>query len=125
MIDINKKYRYRNGEPARVLCTDGSRNMFPVVSISKSGGLHVHTLEGGRVSYDQNYDHEYDLIEITLEVDDPVIVWDKGLSKKNRYFKEFNDDGKIVCFGGGATSFSNSTNYSCDKSWDNWGLPNE
>lgn len=94
MIDINKKYRYRNGEPARVLCTDGSRNMFPVVSISKSGGLHVHTLEGGRVSY-------------------------------NRYFKEFNDDGKIVCFGGGATSFSNSTNYSCDKSWDNWGLPNE
>lgn len=36
MIDMNKTYRYRNGQPARVLCVNRP-DAQPVVSMAKNG----------------------------------------------------------------------------------------
>ena len=63
MIDINKKYRYRNGEEARILCVDLiGRGLHCVVSCDNVGNLFTQTING-------NYmlgrgEHDYDLIEV-------------------------------------------------------------
>jgi hypothetical protein len=46
-IDINKKYRYRDGEPARILCVDAP-GCYPVVSICPRGDVFTHTLTGSQ-----------------------------------------------------------------------------
>ena len=58
-----------------------------------------------------------------LEVDTKVLVWDDYDEdvKYRRYFKCFNEDGVIVCFADGATSFSSESG----KVWDNWELYDE
>jgi hypothetical protein len=45
MIDINKIYRYRNGEEARILCVDRPHEICPVVSMRSNGHIHSHTIE--------------------------------------------------------------------------------
>jgi len=56
-----------------------------------------------------------------LEVDTKVLVWDDNSPKVKRYFSHFSKDGKIVCFTGGATSWSaNGAAYI--HLWDNWEL---
>lgn len=45
VIDITKTYHYRNGEPARILCTDANGEQ-PVVSMQPDGGLHRHNPDG-------------------------------------------------------------------------------
>lgn len=63
MIDINRKYRYRNGEEARILCVDRPNdNGFGVVSCDKKGDLHTHTPDGLYGNSMEN--HLYDLIEV-------------------------------------------------------------
>ena len=54
-----------------------------------------------------------------IEVDTKVLVWDEIHPKKyKRYFKEFNEYGKIVCFMSGSTSWSAN-----DKTdWEYWEL---
>jgi hypothetical protein len=54
-IDINKKYIYRNGSSARILCVDGPKKRFPVVSVNEDGVLFRH-LENGECISDRNYD---------------------------------------------------------------------
>ena len=54
-----------------------------------------------------------------LKVDTKVLVNSaKGSRKVKRYFKEFDKDGKIVCFAGGNTSWSNDG----ETTWDYWEL---
>jgi hypothetical protein len=64
-IDINKKYRYRNGKPARILCVDGTGSHCgisqPVVSMEEDGDINSH-YEDGR--FRGSSDSEFDLIEV-------------------------------------------------------------
>ena len=60
MIDINKKYRYRNGEEARILCVDRPVNICTVISMADSGAI-IHHDSDGRSGHGLD---EYDLIEV-------------------------------------------------------------
>ena len=86
------------------------------------------TLEGRRYIGSQNPTLFWDKIEFEipkrplpdLKVDTPVFVWnEKGMAREKKYFKEFNEDGKIVCFYGGATSWSYN---GLDYEWNFWEL---
>ncbi len=44
-IDMNKKYTYRSGGVARILCTD-CPHAFPVISMDEKGLTWHHTAEG-------------------------------------------------------------------------------
>ena len=57
-----------------------------------------------------------------LKVDTEVIVWDIKDFMYKRYFKEFNNDGKIVCFSDGSTSWSSDGN---TETWRHWELYND
>jgi hypothetical protein len=46
MIDMTKKYIYRNGEPARVLCVDRPNEDWPVLAMTKEGLFTMHTVSG-------------------------------------------------------------------------------
>ena len=48
-----------------------------------------------------------------------VKIGDKIETTHKRYFKKFNNDGDIVCFEYGATSWSTEGN---EAIWDNWEL---
>lgn len=56
-----------------------------------------------------------------LKVDDKVIVWDDESRKHHRHFKRWTEDGKIECFGGGETSWSNDRGGS--SSWNYYAIP--
>lgn len=45
-ISLNKKYTYRNGEPARILCVDGGDKSYPVIAITIEGQTSRHTKSG-------------------------------------------------------------------------------
>ena len=60
MIDINKKYRYRNGEEARILCVDRPVNICKVISMGESGAIVYHDSDG----HSGHGMNEYDLIEV-------------------------------------------------------------
>jgi len=64
MIDINKKYRYRNGEEARILCVDRpiKMDMCLVLSMDPNGSVWYHD-ENGRICSDK-IDSLLDLIEV-------------------------------------------------------------
>ncbi len=59
-IDINKKYRYRSGEPVRVICIDACE-LYPVIAIDEAGDPTTHTADG-RCFEDEESDN--DLIEV-------------------------------------------------------------
>lgn len=44
-IDMTKKYVYRNGQPARVLCID-VKGYQPVVSTTENGAVFCHNSDG-------------------------------------------------------------------------------
>lgn len=47
LIEMGQEYRFKeSGDPARVLCTDGSRPGFPVVVEDPDGGLFKLTVDG-------------------------------------------------------------------------------
>jgi len=63
MISMTKKYRYKNGKEARILCTDGNDKDYPVVSMTPNGQAVDHTTIG----LPRSWRDEYQLIEITCE----------------------------------------------------------
>ena len=68
-FDPTKPCQYRNGEPARILCTDSGDELYPIVSITEKGVPITHDAKGlARVVRES----EYDLINIpnkkTVEV---------------------------------------------------------
>ena len=62
MIDISKTYRYRNGGPARILCTDSPAGQ-PVVSMEPNGKINRHNANGS-FSISGLAEASYDLIEV-------------------------------------------------------------
>lgn len=64
-ISMDKKYRYRNGEPARILCIDAKGIAYPVVSITQHGTTITHCITGEyKVDYRES---DWDLIEVMPE----------------------------------------------------------
>jgi len=57
-IKLDGKYKYRNGEPARVLCVDRN-DEHSVVAMGEDGTITNHLFDG---IYIKNTIHEYDLI---------------------------------------------------------------
>ena len=62
MITMDKKYQYRCGGDARILCNDGPDPKYPVVSMDHAGDLRTHTPEG--CINEQTRPRHYDLIEV-------------------------------------------------------------
>ena len=60
-IDINKTYRYRNGEPARILCQDAPGREDSVISLTAGGWIHRHYKCGSYLEGERN---SLDLIEV-------------------------------------------------------------
>ena len=66
-ISMDKKYRYRNGQPARVLCVDRPESDYPVITLSLDGDVQSHTWKGKYCS-SVDREHDLDLIEIKCTV---------------------------------------------------------
>ena len=45
-IKMKHEYKYRNGDPARVLCVDAGSSNYPVISVENNGACHSHTEKG-------------------------------------------------------------------------------
>lgn len=86
-IDINKKYRYRNGESARILCVDAPGDQ-PVISLDGSGDTLAHNAAGQFFLY--NEESSLDLIEVRepLECWVCVHVDERGITYGCGYEKE-------------------------------------
>ena len=72
MISMDKKYKYRNGESARILCVDrqcpsrsGQPAYAPVISLSESGSVMSHMADGTSVG---GFGPTYDLIEVKPKI---------------------------------------------------------
>ena len=67
-FDPTKPCQYRNGEPARILCTDRD-TLYPIVSLTKNGSILTHLKNG---SIGDFHESQHDLINIpskkTVEV---------------------------------------------------------
>lgn len=57
MIDINKQYFYRNGDPARILCTD-LFGRFPIATSTKLGTVFTHDNNGFIHVEKQEFDYD-------------------------------------------------------------------
>jgi hypothetical protein len=60
-IDINKKYRTRNGTAARILCVDAPTKAEPVISMDEDGLIRRHKPDG---EYYNDGTSSLDLIEV-------------------------------------------------------------
>lgn len=65
-LDLTKPVQYRNGEPCRIICTDGRVSYhelrYPIVSEDKHGCTRTHTLSG--VFLLESPDDAYNLVNI-------------------------------------------------------------
>lgn len=74
-IEMGKKYRYRNGKPARILCTDKPRGSFSVISMADDGTILTHRA-CGKVTLNDELDAQDDLIEFVEPVTVPLEAMD-------------------------------------------------
>ena len=117
MIDMDKKYRTRDGRAVRVLCTDMKNPTYPVIAliedVSKNGETLEYfgsfTSEGCASSTCEANDR--DLVEVPpydgFKIDEPVMVRDNAGSQWiPRYFAGLNDNGYPTTWGDGQTSWT-------------------
>lgn len=92
MIDITKQYTYKNGEPARILCTDRPNfGDLVVLSMRPNGDVLPH-LSGGECTFPSTI--EFDLVEVWLPKEgELVFCWKEGYKMPNiRYFSHYKDN---------------------------------
>ena len=86
------------------------------------------TIDGRRFTSSKNPTLFWDEIEFeipkkplpNLKVDTPVLVWSISKDRKEKaHFKKFDVNGRIVCFLGGTTSWSND---GVCGGWEHWEL---
>lgn len=111
MIDINKKYRTRDGLPVRLLCTDLKNNYSVVGIITFFDG--EEELKSWRYNgkYINNNEHNWDLVEITpwddFKIDEPVMVCDQNSKAwEKRHFAGVDKKGKPLVWPNGKTSWT-------------------
>jgi hypothetical protein len=99
-ISMNKKYRYRKGDPARVLCVDASGE-YPVISLDENGDTTQH-IANGQVLLD-GLGTSWDLIEVKEEK--TLIAWVNiypdgntgNIYNRKEDAEEFSGDNRIAC----------------------------
>jgi len=77
MISMTKKYRYRNGLSARVLCIDGVQAQ-PVVSMDAKGTIRRHCCAG--MYFEPQRESVWDLVEVKQKVKCWVNVYKDGIT---------------------------------------------
>jgi len=112
-VDMSKKYHYRNGRPAQVLCIDRDHPEYPVVSMTEDGTLITHDVEG--YVWDKDHKEMYDLIEdnpyASFQIDEPVMVRDDCDSAwTKRHFAGVDSEGRPMTWACGMTSWTASNN---------------
>lgn len=125
MLNINKKYRTREGKPARILCTDlkSEYSQYPVVvAVTNSDGEEIivqYSLNGN--FNDSGSKSNQDLIECTpwddIKVDDPVLVRFFGTDWQKRHFAGINSEGNPTTWKEGKTSWT-TKNRNSVCAWD-------
>jgi hypothetical protein len=108
MISMDKKYKYRNGEPARVLCVDRANSQMPVVSLTADGAITLHTKAGG---YLVECEGDLDLIEVSpwddFKIDEPVMVRNHDSHMwQGRHFAGVATSGSARAWENGLTSWT-------------------
>jgi len=96
MIDIDKKYMYRNGEIARILCVDRPfGDNLPVLSMRPNGAIVQSQIDGKS----QCWQGEFDLIEVWQPTEGEICyVWNEGASLPNiRKYIRTSLDGIFLC----------------------------
>lgn len=79
-IDLNKKYRYRDGKPARVLCVDAPGD-YSVISMLPDGDILRHGESG---AYYSEGNSSRDLIEVR----EPLECWVRVATAGNAIHSE-------------------------------------
>jgi len=62
MITMDKKYKYRNGEEARILCVDAPAGDAPIISMGPDGYIYRHSTDG--IFNKKGGFDDYNLIEV-------------------------------------------------------------
>jgi len=105
---MTKKYRYENGEEARILCTDGFDRAYPIVSMTPDGQSLLHHISGESLNPDNR---DYDLVEVTqyeYKDGDRVMVWDDPEYKQRRIFSHADRNGDPRVYIEGMTKWTSS-----------------
>lgn len=119
---MDKKYRYRNGDPAIVIwAKERGEDPYPVISLRKDGEILTHSKTGRAVLED--IPDPFDLIEVSpyedLKIDDPVMAYHAmDGTPYPRHFAGVEPDGRPRTWANGRTSFSIHSNNDyiiCDK----------
>jgi hypothetical protein len=109
MIDMNKKYRTRDGRQVRILCIDGPKERFSVIAVVDGYLLHYAPC-GTFYAPERDCCSSLDLVEVSpwddFKVDEPVMVRDGDLERwVERHFAH-TSDGLAYTWADGGTSWS-------------------
>lgn len=104
MIDINKKYRTRDGRPVELITTSG-RGYFQVIGyVAESTYVYYWSGDGKSPGADSNLDlvpvSEFD----NVPVDTPVNISNNGVHWVPAHFAKVDEFGNVYVFVGGRTS---------------------
>jgi len=106
-IEINKKYRTRDGRQVEILKTD-FRSKYPVIAIIDNEEIEQYS-ESGQCWL---FGGEYDLIEVGkydhIKIDDNVVVWSFANDYHRRHFAGISEQGWPITWDAGRTSFTNT-----------------
>ena len=120
-IEMNKKYRTRDGRPARVICVD-AKSTQPVVALvsrtrDETSEFIIRVSLKGEFYTGEKY--ELDLIEVTpyddFKIDEPVMVRNNAAEWERRHFAGISDKGSPMTWNHGMTSWSAAE---LKSSWD-------
>ena len=115
-ITMDKKYTYRNGQSARILCLDRNYKHLNIVSMGLDGIITVHEQNGRGV------ERQWDLIEVWQPQDkEPVWAWDypDTVSKRLSFYDNINK--KLFTYDG-KRSGQVYTNYAKVEHVEQWML---
>ena len=117
VIQMDKKYKTRDGLAVRILCVDNYNNQtHPVIGLVSNGVVASYQTNG---KYLWDADSCNDLVEIKpyedFKIDEPVMVQDK--QAKGWYRGHFAGvrDGKVTIWCSGGTSFTTTHKVSWDE----------
>ena len=120
-IDMNKRYKTRDGEDVRILCTDLDDIAYPVVAVTGKNNLETYT-EYGKW-HEDSVSNDDDLIEVSpyahINIDDKVVVWlaPTDTFRHRGHYAGTDKQGKPMIFALGGTSFTDAKNGCSPSSW--------
>ena len=118
-IEMGKKYRTRDGRPARVLCVDAKGTQPVIALVSNGNGESIVRTSLAGEFYAGDDVHELNLIEVgpydDFEIDEPVMVRNNAAEWERRHFAGISDKGSPMTWNHGMTSWSAAE---LKSSWD-------